>query len=339
MKPVCRIIPALLIIAFSPFVIFAEQHEAARATQELKIESIEVVVRLDGEKTVYLPGSAIESIRKQLDLNPQMQCFSVNVQKADKKLWIPLRKPGETPKIVPGRKDAEIRSIRLQLTSPPLSPDLDWIWIGLGEGRKARFKKTGDATLEFVLKDSEKDLENIPPAELISSLIREKATIPSDSIGTGAAPEKRTPEGLGENLALRPDTTIKLDLGEGKEKAEVRISSSSYVEKGKVFILAGETFSVEFDVEGGKLVNPRYVTEVKNPKRTLRLSMTQDRKGTILRTSHGFSKTLLSSGETMSVGAAEKKFDSRPLKAGVENLETFDPTVVMIVLQDFRFEN
>lgn len=134
------------------------------------------------------------------------------------------------------------------------------------------------------------------------------------------------------DIKKRPATKVKMQVSP-TEYQEVNIPEMPYVENGNIHIVVSETLYIEFDIINDKLVNPRYVENVK--ERTLILKLTQDYKGTILKIENPFSRVL--TYKCLLQNYNENKFREThvlPVEPKFTNYEGWPNTVCQLVIYD-----
>ena len=329
-----------------------------RFQKVVKIESIRVVLDYAGEKSVLLPDSLIKKVH-EASKESKMQCFSYPIPESSKKLWVCILKPIEPPKIVPGGEPAKIKKIEIRISSPIPERNKS-LWLNLGDETHAKFQRVGDNLLDFDMKNSTTDLKNINREFLLTALLFQEEFLLSEK-PTKFSPARSKPgpsageeQKLKSNEALmRPESTrVKLDYGD-KGIREVGVSSPlPYVIEGKIFILAGETFSIEFDIIDGRLENARYVEVIKDKNRSIQLTLMQDKEGTRLKALNGFSGTINCLCKIIREGGKGFMDEGTiSFKTGTESIKSWengDPTmeppadfraVWMILLYECKFED
>ena len=108
--------------------------------------------------------------------------------------------------------------------------------------------------------------------------------------GQGSAEQER--EAICKTVACREPTTVKLKIN-SKEYAELNFPKGPFVADGFINVLSGEHFSVEFDEQGGELVNPHFVKEIIHPDRTVSVELSQTENGMVLKVSNPFTKPIV----------------------------------------------
>src|SRR5947209_5014654 len=98
-------------------------------------------------------------------------------------------------------------------------------------------------------------------------------------------------EAVCRRVPCRPPTTVRLRLND-KEYSEMEFPKSPYVADGFINVLAGEELNVEFDEDGGRLSNPRYVKTPTKPEHTISFRLEQTDEGMILKIQNPFGKTI-----------------------------------------------
>ncbi|HET6409460.1 MAG TPA: hypothetical protein VFG14_16350, partial [Chthoniobacteraceae bacterium] len=134
---------------------------------------------------------------------------------------------------------------------------------------------------------------------------------------------------------------ITLDFGIGGQET-LNFPASPYVtSKGWITVLAGEDYTVEFDIVEGQPKNLRYVPDAtvnaKPHTGRISVSLTQGKDGTILTRKAGSPKPLAMKCLTQNHG--ENKFrETRINPVGeVPNVDTWPNTVASVMLGDIRF--
>ena len=142
-------------------------------------------------------------------------------------------------------------------------------------------------------------------------------------------------------LPGRPETKLTLDFGADGKKAMTFPASPYVTQKGWITILAGEEYTVEFDIIGGQPKNLRYVADPNQKAKPgtgrLTVSLTQSKDGTCLIRSAESPKPLAMRCLTQSYG--ENKFQQARLDpvGDLSQGDGWGKAVCSVMLGEIRF--
>ena len=102
----------------------------------------------------------------------------------------------------------------------------------------------------------------------------------------------REREAICQQVACRAAIILRLRVSD-KEYAEFDFPKGPYVADGFINLLNGEELNVEFEDQGGKLINPRYVKEVIHAERTINMKLGQLETGTVFTIKNPFSQPII----------------------------------------------
>jgi hypothetical protein len=117
------------------------------------------------------------------------------------------------------------------------------------------------------------------------------------------------------NIRPAGDVTLKFER-------KIEIPEIKRFDGGVLEIFPGDTVHLEFEEEGGKLVRPKVVAEVKDPKRTISFAMTQDPSMTMLTRKTAIQQTVAMDCENRGLGSEE--FSPTNLNPTEKGLSAFD---------------
>lgn len=185
------------------------------------------------------------------------------------------------------------------------------------DGRKLRADIVRASDTEVTLKRDPDGKEFTIPLERLSE---------ADQVVVKAWLEKR-------KLNTRPQRQLTLSLKDGKTKT-VEVPGGEYLtEDGTLTLFPGDTIHLEFD-EAGK---PHVVSVVKDPKRTVTFSMTQDEKVTMLMRKTEMQQTVAMDCTHLGLGSDKySRTNLYPTEKGLAAGDSWPETVWSLRLSNFE---
>lgn len=138
--------------------------------------------------------------------------------------------------------------------------------------------------------------------------------------------------------ANRPAKEIVLSLPKG-EKKTFRLAVAPYVSEGLITLFPGDKIMVEFEIVDSAPKNPKVVSKMLHPERTLELEMKQDAGITFVERKSGFAQKLTMDCYFLTIGSDFKNHANMyPLEKGMGCGDGFEPKTYCIKFYDFGFE-
>jgi hypothetical protein len=137
---------------------------------------------------------------------------------------------------------------------------------------------------------------------------------------------------------IRPAKEVTVTLAKG-EKKTVHQADAPYISEGIITLFPGDKIMVEFEIAGSVPTNPRVVTKIFHPERTLELEMTQDAQITMVNRKSGFARNLTMDCYFLTVGSDFKNHANlSPLYKGMYCGDGFEASTYCVKLYNFGFE-
>jgi plastocyanin len=134
-------------------------------------------------------------------------------------------------------------------------------------------------------------------------------------------------------LNTRPQRQVTLSLKDGQTKT-VEVPEGEYLaEDGTLTLFPGDTIHLEFDESG----NPHVVSVVKNPKRTVTFSMSQEESMTMLTRKTQMQETVAMDCTHLGLGSDRySRTNLRPTEKGLAAFDSWPGTVWSLRLNNFE---
>jgi len=138
-------------------------------------------------------------------------------------------------------------------------------------------------------------------------------------------------------LNTRPGRKLTLSL-EGGQTKTVEIPKGEYLsEDGTLTLHPGDTIHLEFDEGAAKARKPHIVSEVKDPKRTITFSMSQDKGMTMLSRKTEMQKTVAMDCTHRGLGSDKyARTNLYPTEKGLAAFDSWPGSVWSLRLSDFE---
>lgn len=122
-----------------------------------------------------------------------------------------------------------------------------------------------------------------------------------------------------------------------KFERKIEVPEIKRFDGGVLEIFPGDTVHLEFEDEGGKLVRPKVVAEVKNPKRTITFAMTQNSSMTMLTRKTAIQQTVAMDCTNRGLGSEEfSPTNLNPTEKGMSAFDSWPNTVWILRLSNIE---
>ena len=146
------------------------------------------------------------------------------------------------------------------------------------------------------------------------------------SLSFAIAQEPPKAPGADPNIRPAGDVTLKFER-------KIEVPEIKRFEGGVLELFPGDTVHLEFENDGGKLVRPRVVEEVKEPTRTITFAMTQDASTTMLSRNTKIQQTVAMDCTHRAIGSEEfSPTNLNPTEKGLSAFDSWPNSVWMLRL-------